>query len=204
MKVVFVSPRYDPQAIGGAESAVRSLAEHLATLPNFEVSAYSTCALNHLSWENEVPPGTEDLNGVTVTRFAVAQARTEKFFEVDAALRRSPRTVTLAQSEHWLDLNGPVVPELLDALAHKTADVAVFTPYLFALTARGVLASAMPSVMHPAALGGAVEAEGSGTGEAFCDGREVKGGFIVGRRVHHRRHRRRQDAARRQGEEVWG
>ncbi|HLJ07114.1 MAG TPA: hypothetical protein VKX24_01145, partial [Acidimicrobiia bacterium] len=94
MKVLFVTPRYDPGAIGGAESAARLLAEHLAAEPGFEVAAYSTCALDHLGWENQLAPGTTTVNGVTLTRFEVAEPRSEDFFKLDDRLRRSPRRVT--------------------------------------------------------------------------------------------------------------
>ena len=96
MKVVFVTPRYGPEIMGGAESASRLLAEHLAAQPGFEVAAYSTCALDHLTWENDLAPGETDMNGVTLTRFTVARERQEEFFGFDGKLRRSPRHVTRA------------------------------------------------------------------------------------------------------------
>ena len=151
MKVVFVTPRYDPAAIGGAESAVRVLAEHLAAEPGFQVSAYSTCALDHLSWENELAAGESTLNGVTVTRFEVAERRRYDFFKLDSVLRRSPRRVTWEQSERWLALNGPNAPGLLSALAETDADVTVFSPYLFLVTVAGIRTSPAPTVLHPAA-----------------------------------------------------
>jgi len=151
MKVVFVTPRYDPGAIGGAESAVRLLAEHLAAEPGFEVAAFSTCSLDHLSWENELPAGTTELNGVTVTRFEVKEPRQEEFFRFDGKLRRSPRRVTWDQSERWLQLNGPDAPGLIEALRGSDADVAVFSPYLFLVTVAGIRAAPMPTVLHSAA-----------------------------------------------------
>jgi glycosyltransferase involved in cell wall biosynthesis len=151
MKVVFVTPRYDPAAIGGAESAARHLAEHLATEPGFEVAAYSTCALDHITWENELPAGESVMHGVTLSRFRVAEERRVEFFKFDDRLRRSPRRVSWEQSEQWLDLNGPNVPDLLAALREGDADVAVFSPYLFAVTVSGIRAARMPTVLHSAA-----------------------------------------------------
>jgi glycosyltransferase involved in cell wall biosynthesis len=142
MKVVFVTPRYGPEVMGGAESAARLLAEHLAAQPGFEVAAYSTCALDHITWENEVPAGTTDMNGVTLTRFAVARRREEEFFRFDGKLRLSQR---------WLDLNGPDVPDLIEALRDGDADVAVFSPYLFLVTVAGIRAARMPTLLHAAA-----------------------------------------------------
>jgi glycosyltransferase involved in cell wall biosynthesis len=151
MKVLFVTPRYDPGAIGGAESAARLLAEHLAAEPGFEVAAYSTCALDHLGWENNLAPGTTTVNGVTLTRFEVAEQRSEDFFKLDDRLRRSPRRVTWDQSERWLTLNGPETPGLVAAVAESDADVAVFSPYLFSVTVAGIRAARVPTLLHPAA-----------------------------------------------------
>jgi glycosyltransferase involved in cell wall biosynthesis len=151
MKVVFVTPRYGPEVMGGAESAARLLAEHLAAQPGFEVAAYSTCALDHITWENEVPAGTTDMNGVTLTRFAVARRREEEFFRFDGKLRLSPRHVSWEQSQRWLDLNGPDVPDLIEALRDGDADVAVFSPYLFLVTVAGIRAARMPTLLHAAA-----------------------------------------------------
>jgi glycosyltransferase involved in cell wall biosynthesis len=151
MKVVFVTPRYDPAAIGGAESAARLLAEHLARQPGFEIAAYSTCALDHITWENELPAGESVMNGVALTRFPVAEQRRFEFFKLDARLRRSPRRVTWEQSRQWLELNGPSVPDLLAALGDGDADVAVFSPYLFDVTVSGIRVASMPTVLHSAA-----------------------------------------------------
>jgi glycosyltransferase involved in cell wall biosynthesis len=151
MRVVFVTPRYDPAAIGGAEAAARRLAERLAAEPGFEVAAYSTCAVDHLTWANELPEGTTLLNGVEVTRFAVAEQRQHEFFKTDGRLRLSPRRVTWEQSQRWLELNGPKAPGLIDAVASTDAHVAVFSPYLFWVTVAGIRASRAPSVLHCAA-----------------------------------------------------
>jgi glycosyltransferase involved in cell wall biosynthesis len=151
MKVVFVTPRYGPEIMGGAESAARLLAEHLAAVPGFEVAAYSTCALDHITWENELAAGTTDMHGVTLTRFPVSRRREDVFFRFDGRLRLSPRHVTWQQSERWLDLNGPDVPDLIEALGDGDADVAVFSPYLFLVTVAGIRVAAMPTVLHPAA-----------------------------------------------------
>jgi glycosyltransferase involved in cell wall biosynthesis len=151
MRVLFVTPRYDPAAIGGAESAARLLAEHLAQEPGYEVCAYSTCSVDHLSWENQLPPGSSILNGVHLTRFEVAEPRRQAFFDLDAKLRGFSRHFSWEQSERWVRLNGPNAPALFDALRDGGADVAVFSPYLFMTTVAGIRAAPMPAVLHPAA-----------------------------------------------------
>ena len=57
MKVVFVTPRYGPQVMGGAETAARQLAEHLIAETDWEAEAYSTCALDPHTWADELEPG---------------------------------------------------------------------------------------------------------------------------------------------------
>ena len=71
MKVAFVTPRYGPEVMGGAETAARQLAEHLVAETGWEAEAYSTCALDPLTWDDVLEPGDTEINGVPVHRFAV-------------------------------------------------------------------------------------------------------------------------------------
>ena len=64
MKVAFVTPRYGPQVMGGAETAARQLAEHLVAETDWEAEAYSTCALDPHTWADELEPGDSEINGV--------------------------------------------------------------------------------------------------------------------------------------------
>ena len=64
MKVAFVTPRYGPQVMGGAETAARQLAEHLVAETDWEAEAYSTCALDPHTWADELEPGDSVINGV--------------------------------------------------------------------------------------------------------------------------------------------
>ena len=52
MKLAFVTPRYGTEVIGGAETAARMLAERLCVRPGWEVEVLTSCALDHLTWEN--------------------------------------------------------------------------------------------------------------------------------------------------------
>ncbi len=69
MKVAFVTPRYGPEVMGGAETAARQLAEHLVAEIGWDVEVFSTCTLDHITWEDVLEPGDSELNGVTVHRF---------------------------------------------------------------------------------------------------------------------------------------
>jgi len=123
----------------------------LCLRPGWEVEVLTSCALDHLTWENTEPPGTFLLNGVTVRRFPTASRRTLEYFALDAKLRVAPGTATLDQSRRWVALNGPVCPDLVDAVASADADVVACYPYLFATTVDAVAVSRSPVVLHPAA-----------------------------------------------------
>jgi glycosyltransferase involved in cell wall biosynthesis len=151
MKVAFVTPRYGVEVMGGAESAARQLAEHLVAECGWQVEVYTTCALDHITWDNVLPAGDSILNGVIVHRFASASGRVPEFYELDGRLRMAPAEASLEQSRRWLDLNGPVTPDLIAALGKSDAEVIAFYPYLYYPTVMGMEATAAPRVLHPAA-----------------------------------------------------
>jgi glycosyltransferase involved in cell wall biosynthesis len=151
VRVAFVTPRYGRQVVGGAESAARQLAEHLVASTSWHAEVYTSTALDHITWRNELPPGDETLDGVLVHRFAPTSGRGREFYELDGRLRRAPTLATREKAEAWVDLNGPVTPGLVDALCASGADVAVFYPYLYYPTVRAIGRVPMPAVLHPAA-----------------------------------------------------
>jgi hypothetical protein len=92
MKVVFVTPRYGTQVMGGAETAARQLAEHLIAETDWEAEAYSTCALDPHTWADELAPGVSEINGVPVHRFASSHGRLPEFYGLEGRVRRgAPR-----------------------------------------------------------------------------------------------------------------
>ena len=151
MKLAFVTPRYGPEVIGGAETAARMLAERMAVRADWDVEILTSCALDHLTWENTEPAGTTVVDGVTVHRFPTASRRLLEYFELDGKLRGSPAAASLAASQRWVSLNGPSCPDLVDAVAATDADVVACYPYLFATTVDAIAASRVPTVLHPAA-----------------------------------------------------
>ena len=151
MKVAFVTPRYGLEVMGGAEAAARQLAEHLVADCGSEVEVFSTCALDHITWDDVLPAGDSILNGVTVHRFASTSGRVRAFYDLDARLRVAPAEASLEESSRWLELNGPVTPDLVDAVRHSDAEVIAFYPYLYYPTVKGMEAARAPRVLHPAA-----------------------------------------------------
>ncbi len=151
MKLAFVTPRYGPEVIGGAETAARMLAERMTSRPDWDVEILTSCALDHLTWENTEPAGTTTVDGVTVHRFPTASRRLLEYFELDGRLRGSPAAAPLDTSRRWIALNGPSCPDLVDAVAASDADVIACYPYLFATTVDAIATSRVPTVLHPAA-----------------------------------------------------
>jgi glycosyltransferase involved in cell wall biosynthesis len=151
MKLSFVTPRYGTGVIGGAETAARMLAERLCRRPDWEVEVLTSCAMDHLTWENTEPAGTSTINGVTVQRFPTSGRRQLDYFDLDAKIRLAPSAVGLAEARRWVALNGPMCPGLVDAVAATDADVVACYPYLFATTVDGIAVSPVPTVLHPAA-----------------------------------------------------
>jgi len=150
-KVAFVTPRYGPEVMGGAETAARQLAEHLTADCGWSVEVFSTCALDHITWEDVLPPGDSTLNGVTVHRFRSASGRVPEFYDLDGRLRPAPAQASMSESRRWLEYNGPVTLDLVDALRQADADVVAFYPYLYYPSVVGMEAVTVPRVLHPAA-----------------------------------------------------
>jgi glycosyltransferase involved in cell wall biosynthesis len=151
VKVAFVTPRYGTEVIGGAETAARLLAERLVAECGWPVEVFTSCALDHLTWENTEPVGTSVVGGVTVHRFPAASRRRLDYFELDGRIRVAPESASLDISRRWVALNGPMCPGLVDAVAVTDADVLAATPYLFASTVDAIAVSTVPTVLHPAA-----------------------------------------------------
>ena len=151
MKVAFVVPRYGTEVLGGAEYGARMLAERLVSHLGWQVEALTTCAVDSRTWADEYPPGDADLNGVRVRRFRSAAGRAAGFESFSARVLPAPENASPADQRRWIDLQGPVAPDLVAAAADGGADVVVFYPYLYWPTVRGVPAVGRRAVMHPAA-----------------------------------------------------
>lgn len=151
MKIAFVTPRYGTNVIGGAEAAARALAEHLVADLGHDVEVFTTCALEYTTWANELEPGTELVNGVSVHRFLSDSGRDIQDEALDRELWASPRSATYDESMRWIKQCGPVTSQLLAALEASDADVVAFYPYLYYMTVHGIARISQPAVLHPAA-----------------------------------------------------
>jgi len=151
MKVAYVVPRYGMAIRGGAETGARMMAEHLVGDRGYEVEVFTTAALDALTWRDELPTGTEILNGVTVHRIVSEAGRDPSFHPLSGALLADPGKAGAADAQRWVDLQGPRSPALLDAIERSDADVIAFYPYLYYPTVRGLPRVRERAILHPAA-----------------------------------------------------
>jgi glycosyltransferase involved in cell wall biosynthesis len=118
VKLAVVVQRYGADINGGAELHARYIAERLSR--HAEVEVVTTCARDYISWRNELSPGVETVNGVSVRRFPVSRERRPLDFG-----RRSHRVFrephSLADELAWLDSEGPTSPALVNYLVRSAA-----------------------------------------------------------------------------------
>jgi glycosyltransferase involved in cell wall biosynthesis len=137
MRVAFVVPRYGDGIVGGAETLVRGLAEHLAAAGT-PVEVLTTCARDHLTWKNALPAGATAEHGVRVRRFPVKPRNQRRF---DWLQRRILMGGRLRPEEEgtWAE-ESVSSPELTAYLSDHRADhdAICFAPYLFGTTLSGI------------------------------------------------------------------
>jgi glycosyltransferase involved in cell wall biosynthesis len=137
LRVAFVVQRYGEEICGGAEQHCRLVAEHLA--PFVEVDVLTTCALNHLPWDNYYPPGDQVLNGVRVRRFPLDKIREHRVFDgLTAEVFGGPHT--LLDEIAWVEMLGPHAPQLLETIARDRDeyDLFIFMTYQYFPTVFGI------------------------------------------------------------------
>jgi glycosyltransferase involved in cell wall biosynthesis len=146
--LAFVSPRYGPGVVGGAETLVRRMAVKLAERGH-RITVLTTCATSHFTWENSLPPGESKDGAVTVVRFPVG-ARDEKRY--GALLEKISLGENVSPDEQMAWLGESVVsPALFGHLRDRGEeyDLIFFAPYLFGTTFWGALIRPERSVLIP-------------------------------------------------------
>jgi glycosyltransferase involved in cell wall biosynthesis len=146
--IAFVVQRYGADVTGGSEALARSLAERLAA--SHEVTVFTTCARDYVTWRNELPAGEEQSAGVRVCRFPVDEERDVAAFNAFAEPLYA-RTRTREEEVEFLRRQGPVVPRLVEALAAEQDrfSAIVFFTYLYYPTFWGLRAAPQRSVLVP-------------------------------------------------------
>jgi glycosyltransferase involved in cell wall biosynthesis len=150
VRVAFVVQRYGTEVFGGAELHCRWVAEHLAERHRVEV--LTTTAVDYLTWDDVLPAGESEINGVVVRRFPIVRRRSVERFD--------PVANKVCFAEHddeeerrWLEEHGPVCPELIEYLRRhqREYDAFVLFSYRYWTTYFGMDVAPDRSILVPTA-----------------------------------------------------
>ena len=150
MKLAVVVQRYGADLNGGAELHARYIAERLAKHADVEV--LTTCARDYITWRNELPPGTDSVNGILVKRFKVSRERKPSDFgNISDHVFGSVHSI--ADELKWLRAEGPTSPELIDYLHQhpNQYDYVIFFSYRYYHTYHGIGAIPKKAILVPTA-----------------------------------------------------
>jgi len=150
VKIAFIVQRYGREILGGAETLARQIAERLAR--RHEIEVLTTTARDYVTWRNEYPAGEEKLRNVQIHRFPVEGERDlEEFNRYSDWIYKNQHT---RQDElKWLEMQGPVAPELIDYLRaeHGRFELLLFFTYLYYPTYYGLRIAPGKSALLPTA-----------------------------------------------------
>lgn len=154
-RLLYVAQRYGREVAGGAELHCRQFATRLAARGH-HVEVVTTCARDYVTWADEYPPGTEDLDGVVVHRLRTAAPRDWRLFgPLNGRVTLGEKPVALHVQQEWMRLQGPDLPGLAPWLdVHAPAfDAVIFFTYLYNTTYVGLarVAGRVPALLHPTA-----------------------------------------------------
>ncbi len=150
-KVAIVVQRCHERLVGGAEALAWQYAQLLSA--GYDVEVLTSTAFDYMKWENDLPEGAEQREGITIRRFHVARGRTPYFHDLhrnmldafDARADKSPAERYCwpeALEEEFIRAQGPNCPALLEHLAVNGEQYAAvfFLTYLYPFTLDGIRA----------------------------------------------------------------
>jgi glycosyltransferase involved in cell wall biosynthesis len=149
VKLAFVIPRFAAGILGGAEYHARQLAGRLIRRGH-QVTVLTTCAVNHYTWENALPAGAAEVDGIPVHRYPVTVPRDQGLMRRLQVPLDSGFTLPASLEEVWVRNTGYSEPllEAIDGRA-ESVDALIFTPYLFASTVFGARVRPNKSLVQP-------------------------------------------------------
>ena len=132
MKLAFVAPRFPEEGVvGGAETLLRNLADYAAS-KGHEVHFLTSCARNHHTWANEIPPGEKQVGELTVHHFLVNEDRDLVAFATLQDRISKLQTLTRPEQLRWLEhsVNSRDMEAHLESTDY---DAVIAGPYLFGM-----------------------------------------------------------------------
>lgn len=149
MKLALVIHRYGDGVAGGSEAHGRGLATELAK--SHEVEILTTTARDYLSWQNEFEVGESSVDGLRVTRYPVTKSRDlQRFAAVSDHVFNEAHE--RADEERWIVENGPLCPDLVEAIRARTdVDFFLCYSYRYYTGVKGALAAGKRAILVPTA-----------------------------------------------------
>jgi glycosyltransferase involved in cell wall biosynthesis len=147
VRLLWVVPRFGEETVGGAERLVRELSTR--GVPEGWMSEIATtCARNHYTWSNELPPGESRVNGLLVRRFPVGPRDQARYDELHVPVMQGE--AGYAEELEWL-ANSVWSPELQTYLETESDQyhLLVFSPYFFGTTVWGAQVAPARSALVP-------------------------------------------------------
>lgn len=149
-RLAFICPRFaEGTTVGGAETLIRALAMQ-AVAAGRDVVFLTTCAKDHVSWANELPPGERMVDGLRVHTFPVNTDRDSALFlKLQDRVGRGHR-LSQADEHAWLHNN-----VRSDALARFLAEngprisKVIAGPYLFGVVHQAITAIPGRGILLP-------------------------------------------------------
>lgn len=150
MKLAVVVQRYGADINGGAELHARYVAEHLSRHADVEV--LTTRARDYVTWRDDYPAATEQINGVAVRRFSVDHERDVRVFGRWSEHVFGHQHSYLDELK-WLDAEGPRSTSLLSHVrsAQAAYDYVFFFSYRYYHAYHGVRAMPSRAILVPTA-----------------------------------------------------
>lgn len=129
--LAFVSPRFGPGVIGGAEAVVAEAARGLLERGH-DVEILTTCADDHYTWNNAHEPGVTEHDGLVVRRFPTVIDTPGSHRERIGARILTGDAIDIREQQLWVN-DSLRVPDLWHHVLDHASDhrALIFAPYLF-------------------------------------------------------------------------
>ena len=147
MRLLWVLPRFGGSTVGGAERLVGELASR-GVPEGWSSEIATTCAANHYTWENELPPGESLEDGLLVRRFEVGARDGARYEQLHPEILGGE--ADYATELEWLG-NSVWSPGMNAYLEQEleSYDLILFAPYFFGTTVWGAQVAPERSALVP-------------------------------------------------------